>query len=85
MSVFGTIVVFVILWWCAFFALLPVGVRSVDAPPPEHFPGAPDRQRLWLKAGGATLFAGVLTVVAWFAIADDWFDLRALVVEEGSS
>ena len=79
MSVFGTFVVFVVIWWCAFFALLPMGVRPVDAPPPEHFHGAPDRQGLWLKAAGATLIAVLFTALAWFAIAEDWFDLRAFV------
>ncbi|MBM3583005.1 MAG: DUF1467 family protein [Alphaproteobacteria bacterium] len=82
MSLFGTFVVFVVIWWCAFFALLPVGVRPVDSPPPEHFAGAPDRQRLWWKAGATTLIAAILTALAWLAIAEDWFDLAALVTEE---
>ena len=81
MSAFGTFVVYVIVWWCVFFVLLPVGVRPVDAPPPEHFAGAPDRQRLWTKAGAATLIAAVLTTVVWFAIARDWLDLRAALVD----
>ncbi len=85
MGAFGTLVVYVIVWWCVFFMLLPIGVRPVDAPPPEHFAGAPDHQRLWLKAGATTVIATVLTALVWVTIERDWLDLDALVIEEGTT
>jgi len=75
MGPFGALVVFTIVWWCAFFALLPIGVRPVENAPPEHFAGAPDRQRLWLKGLGATIVATVLTALAWAALTYGWVDL----------
>ncbi len=79
MGAFGTFVVYVIIWWCVFFMVLPLGIKPVDAPPPEHFAGAPDRPRLWTKAGATTLIAGLLTTLVWFAIAEDWLELDALI------
>lgn len=28
MNIGGAVVIFVILWWCVFFAVLPVGIRG---------------------------------------------------------
>ena len=63
MNVGGSIVVLVIIWWIAFQALLPVGVRSpaeegVELP---GDPGAPIRGD-FLKKG---LWAAVIAVVGW--------------------
>ncbi len=68
MNIGGAIVIFVIIWWLVFFALLPMGVTSrweageddVDGAEP----GAPVDPDLKRKAIRATIIASVLTVVA---------------------
>ncbi|MEL7485639.1 MAG: DUF1467 family protein [Pseudomonadota bacterium] len=67
MNIAGAVVIFVIVWWLVFFALLPMGVTSrwegdgdgVDGAEP----GAPMNPDLKRKAVRATLIAAALTVV----------------------
>ena len=62
------IVVFVIIWWCVFFAVLPWGVRGLhesgEAIPDGAEPGAPRRPELLKKAGVTT----AITAVFWLAV-----------------
>jgi predicted secreted protein len=65
MEIGGSIVVFVIAWWIAFQALLPIGVRS---PSEEGVilagdPGAPTRPRLLMKGLWAALIAAIVWAV----------------------
>ena len=55
---------FVILWFLAFFMLLPMGIGSTD---PET--GAPHNPMLLRKAGYATLAAAVVWCVFYALIA----------------
>lgn len=76
MSIFGGIVVFVIVWWLVFFATLPWGVRR-GAPTDEgHDAGAPANPRLWLKAAVTTVIAALLTLAVWFVVTSDLFSFR---------
>lgn len=80
MTWFSGIVVFVIIWWVVFFAVLPVGVRAPhelgEEVGPGHADGAPVRPRLWLKAGVTTLAASVLWAAAFVVIDGDLFSFR---------
>lgn len=69
MEIGGSIVVFVIAWWIAFQALLPMGVKS---PAEEGVtlvgdPGAPVRPRLLVKGLWAALVAAIVWAIL-FAI-----------------
>jgi predicted secreted protein len=70
------IVVYVLIWWVAIFAVLPWGVR----PPTEFVPGqarsAPARPRLLLKAGITTLVAAVIWLIIWGIIDAGWISFR---------
>lgn len=61
------IVVFVIWWWVAFLAVLPMGVKSRwegdDDGVDGADPGAPDDPQLKKKVLRATMIAAGLTVV----------------------
>jgi predicted secreted protein len=60
----SSIVLFVILWWMVFFAVLPWGVRRAGDEALGHDAGAPLRPRLGLKvavtSGIAALLFGVI-------------------------
>ncbi|MFO1238642.1 MAG: DUF1467 family protein [Alphaproteobacteria bacterium] len=62
MNVGGSVVVFVIAWWLAFQALLPVGVRSPaeEGRVLDGDPGAPVRGNLFVKGLWAAAIAGVV-------------------------
>ncbi len=42
MSVAGGIVIFVIIWWCVLFTVLPIGVRNAYEDGVELVPGQAD-------------------------------------------
>jgi hypothetical protein len=46
------LLVYVVVWWIAFFMVLPWGVKVPDEPEPGHASSAPDRPMLWRKALG---------------------------------
>lgn len=72
--------IYVILWWLAFFVMLPIGAQSLheageDAPAGVER-GAPRAHRLGVKALWAALLAAVLWIgVAW-AVSVDLFNMR---------
>ncbi|MGE5145751.1 MAG: DUF1467 family protein [Candidatus Eiseniibacteriota bacterium] len=73
MNWFTGSMLFLILWWLVFFAVLPFGVRTPDASEVEegHATSAPVRPRLWLKAGITTAIAVVLWGVFYWLITTD--------------
>jgi predicted secreted protein len=79
MSIPLGIAIFLILWWLAFFLLLPVGARSLHEADEPAVPGvergAPRSHNLGMKALAAAGIAAVLWLgVAW-AISRDLFDV----------
>ncbi len=72
--------IYFILWWLAFFAMLPLGARSLheadEAAAPGVERGAPSAPNLGKKA----LYAGAIAAVLWlgvaWAISVDLFRMR---------
>jgi predicted secreted protein len=67
MGIAGSLMVIIVSWWLAFFALLPVGVRSQledGAVIPGTEPSAPTAPKLWLKA----IWAFAIAIVIWLAL-----------------
>lgn len=81
MNPFIAIAIYVILWWIAFFVLLPVGVKNHDEAGVETEPGveraAPAKPMLWMKAIWAAGLAFVFWLGVFFAVQADLFGLRA--------
>lgn len=80
MSIFTGLMVYVVMWWMVFFAVLPFGVRTADeageAPRPGFADSAPVRPRLWLKAGVATVLAALLWGLFYYAYLTGFFGLE---------
>jgi predicted secreted protein len=76
MTWFTGVMVYIILWWLVWFTLLPVGVRMPDQVEKGQAESAPANPRLWLKALGATLIAGILWGALYYAIQSDWLSFR---------
>jgi predicted secreted protein len=62
------IVLFVLIWWMVFFAVLPWGIRRAGDETLGHDAGAPLRPRLWLKTGVTTGIALVLFGIAFWLV-----------------
>lgn len=80
MNVGGAIVIFVLVWWCVFFAVLPWGVRgrweSVDDGVDGADPGAPDAPDVKRKAIVATIIATPVWAVIVTLIVNGVFSFR---------
>lgn len=80
MNLFLGIAIYLILWWLAFFTMLPMGAQSLHEAGEEGAPGiergAPKSHGLGRKALFATIIAAVIWLgVAW-AVSIDLFSMR---------
>ncbi|MBO6503699.1 MAG: DUF1467 family protein [Kordiimonadaceae bacterium] len=80
MSIVTILLVFVVIWWLVFFAVLPLGVQSQDEAGDElekgHDPGAPANPNLKKKMLYTTIIAAVLTVGYYFVATSGLVDFR---------
>lgn len=72
--------IYFILWWLAFFTVLPMGAQSLheagEAGAPGIERGAPRVPKLGLKAALATGIAAVLWLGVFWAVSADIFHMR---------
>ena len=70
------IVLFVIIWWMVFFAVLPWGIRRAGDEALGHDAGAPARSRIWLKAAVTTGVAVVLFAAAYWLVQSKYISFQ---------
>ncbi|MGD0105807.1 MAG: DUF1467 family protein [Rhodopila sp.] len=77
MNWFTGIVLFVVLWWTALFAVLPVGTKPVaQADETSGWRGAPERPRLLMKVIVTTIVTCVLWTGSYLLIRSDYMSFR---------
>ena len=77
MNWFSGLVLFVIIWWTALFAVLPLGTKPVQQPDDvSGWRGAPERPRLVMKVIVTTIVAMVIWCGAAAVIRSDYFSFR---------
>jgi predicted secreted protein len=77
MGWFTGTVLYVLIWWTALFAVLPIGTRPVaDADPTSGWRGTPARPMLWRKILGTTVLAAVIWGGCYYVIASNWISFR---------
>ena len=72
------IVVYLITWWVVLFMVLPLGVRTPDAPAAGHAPSAPARPRIRHKFLLTTIIAAVIWVVIYAIIEAELISFREM-------
>jgi predicted secreted protein len=72
----SSIVLFVIIWWLVFFAVLPWGIRRAGDEALGHYAGAPLRPRLVLKAAITTGIAALLFGVAYWLVRSKYISFQ---------
>lgn len=70
------VVLFVLIWWMVFFAVLPWGVRRAEGEALGHDAGAPLKPRLWLKAAITTGIAALLFGVAYWLVQSKYISFH---------
>lgn len=80
MNLFLGVAIYVILWWLAFFTMLPMGAQSLheadEASVPGVERGAPKSHQLGLKAMIATGIAALVWLFVAWAISVDLMGMR---------
>jgi predicted secreted protein len=77
MNWFTGIVLYVLIWWTALFAVLPIGVQTTpEADPQTGWRGAPERPRLMMKILATTLVAAIIWFGAWLLIRSPYLSFR---------
>jgi predicted secreted protein len=71
------IVLYVLIWWVALFAVLPIGTHPVEDPDATSgWRGAPARPRLLMKVIVTTAVATILWGGAYMLITSDYVSFR---------
>ena len=82
MSIAGSIVLYVILWWVILFMTLPLGVRTPEEAGEDEVPGqadsAPTRPRILFKFALTTGITTALFVLLLASVEYDWINWRGI-------
>ena len=80
MSVTGSIIVYVMIWWIIFFSVLPVGIQSNKEVFREKIggmdPGAPKNPKIAKKFLITTLITTIIFIVIYYLVEIDFLNLR---------
>ena len=80
MSITGSLVVFVCLWWIIFFAILPIDVNrekkqniiGIDA-------GAPENPKIIKKFVYSTLITSIIFIIIFLLVKYEYLNIRNLI------
>jgi predicted secreted protein len=78
MNWFTGVVLYVLIWWTALFAVLPFGTRPIaDPDDTTGWRGAPERPHMLRKVVATTLLAGVIWTGCYLVITSGWISFRS--------
>ena len=80
MSITGSIVIYVIIWWIVFFSLLPLDVnrekkeiiRGSDS-------GAPENPKILKKIVLSTAITSIIFIIIYLLVKYEYFNLRNFI------
>ena len=80
MSLTGSLIIYVLIWWIVFFALLPIDVNrekkqniiGIDA-------GAPENPKIIKKFVYSTLITTIIFIIIFLLVKYEYFNLRNLL------
>ena len=80
MSITGSIIVYVMIWWIIFFSVLPIGIQSNKEVFKEKIegmdPGAPKNPNIVKKFLLTTLITSLIFAVIYYLVEIDLLNLR---------
>jgi predicted secreted protein len=69
-------VVYILIWWVALFAILPLWVSPTEPGDTGYGTGAPKQPHLWRKLGVTSAIAAVLWIGVYILVKEPWFSFR---------
>jgi predicted secreted protein len=77
MNWFTGVVLFVMIWWTALFAVLPIGTKPMAQPDDKSgWRGAPERPNILSKVIVTTIVASVIWTGSYLLIRSDYVSFR---------
>ena len=77
MSITGSVVIFVIIWWIVFFSLLPLDVnREKNNKIEGEDPGSPENPKILKKFVYTTIFSLLLFSIIYYLVHYNYLNLR---------
>tara|TARA_A100001011_G_scaffold349341_1_gene387857 strand:- start:444 stop:698 length:255 start_codon:yes stop_codon:yes gene_type:complete len=79
-SITGSIIVYVLIWWIIFFSVLPIGIQSNKEKFREKIegvdPGAPNNPKIAKKFLITTIITSIIFIVIYYLVKFDLLNLR---------
>ena len=80
MSITGSIIIYVMIWWIVFFSVLPIGVQSKKEVFKDKIggldPGAPKNPKIGKKFLISTIVTSILFIMIYYIVELGFFNLR---------
>jgi predicted secreted protein len=81
MSVTGLAIIYIILWWIIFFAILPIDVErkkliKIDG----EDPGSPENPKMLKKFIYCTVLTTILFIIIYLLMKFEYLNLRNIII-----
>ena len=80
MSVTGLAIIYIIIWWIIFFAILPIDVNRVKTIKVEgEDPGSPENPKMLKKFIYCTVITTILFTIIYILMKFEYLNLRNII------
>ena len=80
MSITGLAIIYIIIWWIIFFALLPIDVNRVKTIKVEgEDPGSPENPKMLKKFIYCTVITTILFTIIYILMKFEYLNLRNII------
>ena len=80
MSVTGLVIIYTIIWWIVFFAILPIDVnRNKTVRVEGEDPGSPENPKMFKKFLYCTGISSVIFMIIYILIKYEYLNLRNII------
>ena len=80
MSITGSLIVYISIWWIVFFSVLPIGIKSQNFKFTDELygndPGAPKNPKIGKKFLITTLITSLIFLVIYYLVSQNYLNLR---------
>ncbi len=81
MSLTGLAIIYIIIWWIVFFAILPIDVvRNKDIKIEGEDPGSPENPKMLKKFIFTTSITTILFVIIYLLMKFEYLNLRNIII-----
>ena len=80
MSITGLAIIYIIIWWIIFFAILPIDVNRVKTTKVEgEDPGSPENPKMLKKFIYCTVITTILFTIIYILMKFEYLNLRNII------